>query len=278
MLNVKILYWGTMEPVDLSQFREIIRQAMRLNPAVYAVIQVSPQGIYIALLVVSLASISGALGQSIVLFINRVRPRRFILALGISAANQMLGFVLWAVIVWLVSTYIFGATQAFVAVAAAVGLAYAPQLLAFFELVPFFGNPFAVLLSLWSMLAIVVAVHVGTGLDLWQSVVTSGLGWLLILLWRRSIGRPVYALGAWIERQAAGNPLRFQLDDIPQLRHASEMAQNLEHWRERLSRTRLAELSQRLDFSGKGRDKGDEVEAPDASESPHSHTNGPEAG
>lgn len=265
-----------MEPVDLFQFREIIRQAMRLNPTVYAVIQVSPQGIYIALLVVGLASISGALGQSIVLFINRVRPRRFILSLGISAANQVLGYVLWAGIVWLVSTYIFGATQTFVAVAAAVGLAYAPQLLAFFELMPFFGNPFAVLLSLWSMLAIVVAVHVGTGLELWQSVVTSGLGWLLILLWRRSIGRPVYALGHWIERRAAGNSLRFKLGDIPQLRHASEMAQNVEQWRERVSRTRLAELSQRLDFSGKGREnavgreKDETTEAPDPTIPPYS--------
>lgn len=263
-----------MELSDLSFFREIIRQALRLNSTVYAAIQIAPNGIYIALLVVALASISGALGQSIVLFINRVRPRRFILALGLSTANQMLGFVLWAVIVWLVSSYIFGATQTFVAVAAAVGLAYAPQLLTFFELIPFFGNGFAVLLSLWSMLAIVVAVQVGTGLELWQAVVTSGLGWLLILLWRRSIGRPIYAFGRWVERHAAGNPLTFKIDDIPQLRHASEMAQNLEHWRERVSRTRLAEFSQRLDFSGKGRDKGDEPELPEANEHPYLKSNG----
>ena len=224
-----------MDFIDFSQLRDIIRQAMRLNPAVYAQVQNSPYGIYVALLIVGLASISGAIGQSIVLFINRVRPRRFVLSLGISTATQMLGFVLWAVIVWLVSTYFFGATQAFVAVAAAVGLAYAPQLLAFFELTPFFGNMFAVLLTLWSMLAIVVAVHVGTGLDWWQAVVTSGLGWILILVWRRSIGRPVYALGEWLERRVAGNPLTFQVDDIPQMRHAHDMVQNLEQWRERVS-------------------------------------------
>lgn len=255
---------GVMDLSDLSFFRDIIRQALRLNSSVYAAVQVAPNGIYVALFVVALASISGALGQSIVLFINRVRPRRFVLSLGISTANQMLGFVLWAVTVWLVTSYIFGATQSFVAVAAAVGLAYAPQLFAFFELMPFFGNGLAVLLTLWSMLAIVVAVQVGTGLYLWQAVVTSGLGWLLILLWRRSIGRPVYALGNWVERRAAGNPLTFQLDDIPQLRHASEMVQNLEHWRERVSRTHLAELSQRLDFGGKGREKAESAETPDA--------------
>lgn len=225
----------------------MIRQAMRLNPAVYEAVQLSPQGIYIALTVVALASISGASGQSVVLLVNRVRPRRFVLALGISTASQMVGFLLWSITVWLVSTHVFGATQEFAAVAAAVGLAYAPQLLAFFELVPFLGNAFAVLLSLWSMLAIVIAIRVGTGIEPWQAIVTSGLGWLLILLFRRSIGRPIYAFGHWVERRVAGNPLTFSMKDIPQLRHASDIFQNLDQWRERVSQTGLVEIRQRLE-------------------------------
>jgi hypothetical protein len=240
---------------ELATLREMIRQAMRLNPAVYELVQLSPQGIYYALTVVALASISGASGQSVVLLVNRVRPRRFVLAVGISTVSQMVGFLLWSITVWGVSTYMFGATEQFVAVAAAVGLAYAPQLLAFFELVPFLGNAFAVLLTLWSMLAIVIAVRVGTGIEWWQAIVTSGLGWLLILLFRRSIGRPVYALGHWVERRVAGNPLAFSMKDVPQLRHASDIFQNLEQWRDRVSQTGLVEIRQRLEEMGKALDR-----------------------
>ncbi len=240
---------------ELATLREMIRQAMRLNPAVFESVQLSPQGIYFALTVVALASISGATGQSVVLLVNRVRPRRFVLALGISTVSQMVGFVLWSITVWLVSTYIFGANQQFVAVAAAVGLAYAPQLLAFFELVPFLGNAFAVLLTLWSMLAIIIAVRVGTGIEWWQAIVTSGLGWLLLILFRRSIGRPIYALGYWIERRVAGNPLTFNMEDIPQLRHASDILQNIEQWRERVSQNGLVEIRQRLEEMGRVLDR-----------------------
>ena len=110
-----------MEGIELTSLPQIIRMAMRLNPAVYAAVQTSPMGIWVALIVVGLASISESLGQSVVLFVNKVRPRRFILALGISTVSQMIGFALWAVIVWLISVYVFGASQSFVAITAAVG-------------------------------------------------------------------------------------------------------------------------------------------------------------
>jgi hypothetical protein len=115
-------------------------------------------------------------------------------------------------------------------VAAVVGLAYAPQLLAFFELTPFLGNPFGLLLSLWSMVAIVVAVRVGLGLETWQAVVASGLGWLLIQVWRRTLGRPIYALGQWLERRAAGVPMRYTRRDVPRLRRHPKLLANWEHW------------------------------------------------
>ena len=196
-----------------------------------------------------MASVSEALGQSVVLFINKVRPRRFLLAMGISTASQMVAFGIWATSVWLVSTYVFGASQAYVAVAAAVGLAYAPQVFAFFELTPFLGNTIAVILSLWSMIAIVVAIDVGTGLATWQAIVTSGLGWILIQIWRRSIGRPIYAFGHWMKRRAAGNPLALTLQDISSLRHASDMVEN---W-EKMARAHQPQQDCRIEPDNSGR-------------------------
>jgi hypothetical protein len=141
-----------------------------------------------------------------------------LLALGLSTASHMVGFVLWSIVVWLVGTVVFGRTQPLVVIASAVGLAYAPQLLAFFELTPFLGNPFSVVLTLWSTLAIVIAVRVGLGLETWQAILASGLGWALIQGWRRTLGRPVYALGGWLQGRAAGAPLQVRPRDVATLR------------------------------------------------------------
>ncbi len=219
---------GIAEAVNLGQ---TIQQAMQLDAAIFAEVQRSPHGIVIALFVVLVAGLSEAVGQSVILFVNRVSPRRFIFALATTAANHVVGYLLWTVTIWLVAYYVFGRMPPLVAVASAVGLAYAPQLLAFFELTPFFGNSFSILLSLWSTMAIVVAVRVGMGLETWQAVAVSGLGWLIIQLWRRTIGRPLYGLGRWLQRRAAGVALEYTPQDLAALRRYPAWLESFDTWR-----------------------------------------------
>lgn len=221
-----------MYGLNLPSLSETIRQALRLEPEIYAAIQWAPGGIWLALMVVLLAALSESVGQSIVLFVNRVRPRRFILALLTATFSRLAGFWVWAASVWLIAFYIFERAIPFRGVASAVGLAYAPQLLAFFVLTPFFGNPFSILLSLWSMLAIIVALRTGLGLEMWQAVITAGLGWVLIQVWQRTLGRPIYALGRWLERRAAGVPLELTAQDVIRLRRRPQWLESLPDWKE----------------------------------------------
>ena len=99
-----------------------------------------------------------------------------------------------------------------------VGLAYAPQVLAFFELTPYFGNAFGILLTLWTMVAVIVAIVAGLGLTLGQAVFAAGIGWLLLQLVRRTIGIPVNSGWRWFRTHAIGNRLQYAPDDLPQLR------------------------------------------------------------
>lgn len=221
-----------MHGVNLPSLGETIRRALWLDPEIYAVIQWAPEGIWLALMVVLLAALSESVGQSIVLFVNRVRPRRFVLALLTATFSRLAGFWVWAASVWLIAFYGFGQAIPFWVVASAVGLAYAPQLLAFFVLTPFLGNPFSILLSLWSMLAIIVALRTGVGLEMWQAVITAGLGWVLIQVWQRTLGRPIYALGRWLERRAAGVPLDLKTHDVIRLRHRPQWLESLPNWKE----------------------------------------------
>ncbi|MCB0185914.1 MAG: hypothetical protein KDE31_16710, partial [Caldilineaceae bacterium] len=110
----------------LPSLWQTIRQAIQLNETIFAEIQRAPNGMMIALIVVILAGLSESLGQSIILFVNRVSPLRFLFALLITAANHVVGYLLWTVTVWLAGYYIFGRFTPLIAVASAVGLAYAP--------------------------------------------------------------------------------------------------------------------------------------------------------
>ncbi|MEZ4707756.1 MAG: YIP1 family protein [Caldilineaceae bacterium] len=217
---------------ELPSFGQTILRALSLDSAIYAAVQRHPSGIGVALAVVFLAGLSEALGQSVVLFINQIRPKRVAITLLISAISHLFGYALWAAIVWFIGVRVFGHSQPFLTTASAVGLAYAPRLAAFFVLTPFLGNGFSLLLSLWSLLAIVVAVSVGLDMPMWQAVATSGLGWFAVQVWQRTLGRPVYAVRNWLEKRAAGRPLQFTLNDVARIRrpHSAIWAQ----WKARL--------------------------------------------
>ena len=225
--------------MGITSLWQTIQQAMRLNQQLFMEIQQAPGGLGIALIIVTLAGLSESLGQSVVLFVNRLPPGRFVLALMITAASHLGGYVVWTITVWLVGVYVFGQPVALHTVACVVGLAYAPQTLAFFELTPFLGNPFSIILTLWSMVAIVMAVRMGLSLELWQALLASGLGWVFIQIWRRTIGRPIYALGRWLQRRAAGVPMEFTISDVAALRRHPAWLANLDHWRNQMNQSDL---------------------------------------
>ncbi len=208
--------------MDLSFFTTVlyaIRQAMRLNPDVFIEIAHSPNGIYLALTVVAMAGISETIGQSMILFVNRIRPKRYILAILIGVFSYIIGYLLWTTSVYVVTRFGFHVSATWVTIAAVVGLAYAPQVLSFFELIPYFGNAFGILLSLWTMLAVVVAMVSGLHLSTWQAVIAAGLGWLLLQLVRRTVGIPANRVWRWFRSHAIGVRLQYEADDVPQLRH-----------------------------------------------------------
>jgi len=207
-----------MVPGELASFLETVRLALRLNPTIYTALPGTAQGLPYAIAIVLLAGISESLGQSVVLFLNRVRPRRFVLSLSITTLSNMAGYLIWTLTIWSVGNLLTANNQPWSVVAVVVGLAYAPQILAFFELTPYLGNLIWGVLSLWSMFAIVGALHYGWGMETWQALLTSGLGWIVIQSVRRTIGKPILHLQRRVQRRAAGVPLEVIPSDVTRLR------------------------------------------------------------
>lgn len=155
-----------------------------------------------ALLIVLLAGLSTALGQSVMLLASRVAPRRFLRSLVVQAVVFAVGFLLWSLAIWLGSRYLFGADQAFSTTVIAIGVGYGPFLLSFFVLVPYLGSFFSLLLSVWALLAILVTTRDLLDLTLLQTLVTGGLGWLLMHALNRLAGGPLLQFSALRRRQA----------------------------------------------------------------------------
>jgi hypothetical protein len=186
---------------------QVIMQALRLNP--YLDLN-APGALRLALLVVFLAGLSQALGQSVVLFVNQVKPRRFLASLLLAAVLYVFGFVFLVISIWLVAGYVFGKQLPLADILKAVGLAYAPYLFSFFILTPYFGSFLSVFLSLWSLAALLRVLRFVLELSLLEALACSILGWLLLQLSQRTIGRPlqrlVRAIKGWVAGQKLENP------------------------------------------------------------------------
>jgi hypothetical protein len=214
---------------DLPSFGEIVRRALSLDPEIIRILENAPNGLIIAATIVALAGFSEALGQSLVLFVNRVSPRRFSLALFLSAGSHVAGYLVWTASIWLVGVYVFGRSVPYTTAARAVGLAYAPQLFGFFILTPYIGSFIGMVLAIWTLLATLLAVQVALQLSLWQAAAASILGWLLIQAWRRTLGRPILALSRWFQRRAVGVSLDKTVQEVPEHPLSDRIRQWLEN-------------------------------------------------
>lgn len=200
-----------------DKFWQLVSGAIALDPEAFKLIETLPGGIWVGLLVVLLGGFSRAIGQGIVLFINRVRPLRFILSLAIAAILFAFSYIFWVISTWIVSHLIFRDKATFLSMVRTLGLAYAPQILSFFIALPYLGVPISTILSVWSFLAFARGLQVVAGVEMWQAFWYSVLGFLVFEVLQRTIGRPFEAIGRWLTNTAAGVRLATNLKEVEKL-------------------------------------------------------------
>ncbi|EDZ92772.1 MULTISPECIES: Yip1 family protein [Limnospira] len=200
-----------------DQWWHLILGALSLNRDAFVEINILPLGRGLALTIVLVAGVSQAIGQSIVLFINRVRPFRFVLSLGMAAILFVFTFWFWAASIWLVHNAIFNSGLNLQATITTLGLSYAPQILRFIVGLPYFGVPIGVFLSIWSLLAEVTAIKAVTNFDTWATFSSVGLGWVLLQILQRTIGSPLMILGQKLTNLVAGTEVVTDRQKLTQM-------------------------------------------------------------
>jgi len=200
-----------------TDFWDLVWGAIALNPEAFETMEGLPNANKIALHVLLLAGFSQAIGQSIVLFLNRVKPVRFALSLVLSAVLFVFSYGFWIASTWFVSQVLFREAVDYTVVYHTVGLATAPQILSFLIAMPYFGVPIQMVLSLWALLAFVRGFALATGLGVWSAFWCGLLGWLMLQILQRTIGRPIAALGSWLSNTTAGTRLVTDLRGLETL-------------------------------------------------------------
>lgn len=173
-------------------------------------------GIQVAFAIIFLAGLSAGFGtQSVVLFVNRVSRGNFLLNLLMSGIVFMLGAMAWIVSIWLIAVYGFGNPHPIMLVTRVVSLGYLPLLFGFLIIAPYAGPGIGYVLHAWSFLIVLVAVQVLFDLVLWQALVCTLSGWLIVQILRRAVSHPLAIVDRWLWYATTQRDTRRTLEDIP---------------------------------------------------------------
>lgn len=193
----------------MTELWSIIRQSLALDLDLWRELAANPEAVRFryAIFIVVLAGLAEALAQSIVLFMNQVKPHRFIASLLISAVTFTFGYFFYVFSINLIAGLVYQAPRPTPHIFTSVALAYAPLVLSFLTLIPFFGRAIGIYLSVYHFLALLIAVGVTFGLSMPKPVICVAGGWLLLTLLRGTVGRPVTWLARFMRNRLAGREL-----------------------------------------------------------------------
>ena len=138
----------------------VIGQTLRLDPAVWDTLMQSGMPGEIVVGIVFLGGASTLLGQSVVLFLNRVRKGRFFFSLVVNGLLYLLQFTVWGIVIYVVALFLFEKTPTRSDVLLLIGLSTAPYVLGFLALIPYMGPFIGKLLSVWVFLLQVIIIDV----------------------------------------------------------------------------------------------------------------------
>ena len=163
-----------------------------------------------SLWLLALAACAQALGQSMILALNRVGAVRFVVALAAMASSNALSALVMAGGAVVAGSLLLRSPLGPVETLSVFASAFAPRLLSPLTIAPFVGEPIDRLIEIWVMLLVVFGLYHGLDLHLAAATAVAGLGWLSLRATNLLLGWPLgRLLGRLKARFLGGAPLTF---------------------------------------------------------------------
>ncbi len=188
----------------LDQLWRVIALSLRADAEALAIVRASPYSVGLVLGVGALAGASLLLGQSAVLFANRVTRGRFILSLALNGVLNVVNLLVWGATVDLLAWLVYGVSLTLATASAIILLGSAPLVFAFLTLLPYFGVPLGWLLEIWSFIVVIIFLSNSRALTLPQAFVIGFWGWLFIEVLNRALGDQLGEIRNWSWRIVTG--------------------------------------------------------------------------
>jgi len=196
----------------MGDFFALVGSALSLNRSALAAAATAPGVLSAALWIAFLGGVSLMLGQSVVLFANRVSRRRFAACLAIAGLVYVAGLAVWGVTIWL-SARIFGLDIVTGSITFAVCVGQAPLLFGFLCLMPYLGSSLQRILIVYSLLVVVAALSAVLDIRVWQAALLAAVGWAVRAGLDRMLNRPLSGVRTWLWRASTGRPTPITRED-----------------------------------------------------------------
>lgn len=198
----------------LSLLGRTVLDVLQFNQAVLQSLANGWQGLGVAIGVAFLGGVSLLVGQSVILFANRVRPPRFFASLLLNGILYIGNLVVWAWAIRLVARLILGLRIPPDESLILMLLTAAPMIFGFLILMPYLGPLVERILNVWSFLLTYQFVALAYDINLWHTIWIVGAGWLLTLLLENTVGWPVTLLVRRLRSWVAGVNLQHSTDEL----------------------------------------------------------------
>lgn len=194
----------------------LVRGALALDAEAFRSLYETRLQHSIAIAVLIIAALSEALGQSVTLFLHKVPPKRFFFSLLLTALLFISTIVLWTVIFWAITRFLFHRDYAFPDLLAGVSLGHAPYLFGFLILIPWLGLVIRAVLQVWTLLAVIVSLLV-LRMPFRDLLFAALPGWLLVEVLYHVAGSPVRWLNNLVQNLIYNRPDRITPDSLREI-------------------------------------------------------------
>jgi hypothetical protein len=146
--------------------------AARLDVDVYEEVEADTGATNHAAMVVVLVSIASAIGGA----------RAGIVAMMAGLLGALIGWLIWSGITYLIGDKLLGGTATWGELLRTIGFAQSPGVLAAFGVIPVVGPAIRVVISIWMLVAVIIAIRQACDFGTGRAVLTAVLGFVAYVL------------------------------------------------------------------------------------------------
>ena len=146
--------------------------AATLNVQTYEEVEADTTATGQAAAVVAMAAVASAFGSA----------GQGLLAIGVAPLVQIVGWLVWAGITYLIGDKILGGTATWGELLRTLGFAQAPALLLFLAFLPVVGWMLQAVVGIWVLVAGIIAIRQALDFSTGKAILTAVLGWLVLAM------------------------------------------------------------------------------------------------